>query len=388
MVSRNRPHLIADPQELADLVHRMGATGRVAVDTESASFHRYRDRVYLIQLSSEEEDAILDPLALDHLEPLKRLLADERVEKVFHDADYDLRALDRDYGFRARNIFDTRIAAQLLGESSVSLAALLQKYFGVRLDKRLQRADWSVRPLPEAMLAYAVADTRYLLPLRDRLKKRLEETARWKWAEEEFARLERVRWTAEDQQGPLYRRVKGWGKLTPPERAVLEELLRWREKVAREADRPPFKIIAQEALVQIARSRPRDREALLRAPKVPKKLALRYQDALLRAVASGLESPLVREITRPGDTERSPRMDAAARRRLENLKSLRDRRAKELGIDPGFLCSNAVLQIVALRNPAEAKDLDEIEELRKWQRELLGDQSILATLAEAVRTNA
>lgn len=382
MVFREPPHLIADSRELVDLVNRMGATGRVAVDTESASFHRYRDRVYLIQLSSEEEDAVLDPLALDNLEPLKRLLADERVEKVFHDADYDLRVLDRDYGFRTKNIFDTRIAAQLLGEPAVSLAALLQEYFGVRLDKRLQRADWSLRPLPEAMLAYAVADTRYLLPLRDRLKKRLEETARWKWAEEEFARLERVRWTAEDRQGPLYRRVKGWRKLGPVERAVLEELLRWREEAAREADRPPFKVIAQEALVQIARSRPRDPEALLRVPKVPKKLALRYQDALLRAVATGLDSPLVKETTRPRDPRRSPKMDPGAKRRLENLKGLRDRRAKELGMDPGFLCSNAVLQVVALRNPAEAEDLDQIEELRKWQRELLGDQAILAARAE------
>lgn len=379
-VSREPPCLITDSRELARVVGRMGASGRVAVDTESASFHRYRDRVYLVQLSSEEEDALIDPLAIDELEPLARLLRDESVEKVFHDADYDLRVLDRDYGFSAKNIFDTRIAAQLLGEPSVSLAGLLQKYFGVQLDKRLQRADWSVRPLPEAMLAYAVTDTKYLIPLRDRLQERLEAAGRWEWAKEEFARLEGIRWRADDREGPLYRRVKGAGKLRPRERSVLEALLRWREEVARRADRPPFKIIANEALVEIARHAPRTPGELLNLPRVPEKLALRYGDDLLRAVAAGLRSPLGKETTRPGEKRGAPRMDAAAKQRLENLRKLRDRRAQELGLDPGLLCPNATLQAIALRHPVREEELDRIEELRNWQRALLGEKAILAAL--------
>ncbi|GBD32000.1 Ribonuclease D [bacterium HR33] len=377
------PILITDFQALADLIERISAARRVAMDTESASFHRYRDRVYLIQLSSQEEDAVVDPLALDNLEPLERLLADGSVEKVFHDADYDLRVLNRDYGFSARNIFDTRIAAQLLGEPSVSLAGLLHKYFGVELDKRLQRADWSVRPLPEAMLAYAVTDTKYLLPLRDRLKERLEEAGRWEWAKEEFSRLEGIRWSAEDREGPLYRRVKGSGKLSPIERGVLEALLRWREEAARSADRPPFKIITNEALIEIARRRPRNAEALLRIPRVPKKLASRYRDELLQAVAAGLASPPAEPPDQSTRKRRSPRLDAPAKKRLENLKSLRDRRARELGMDPGLLCSNATLQAIALHNPKREEDLDRIQDLRKWQRSLLGDREIFAALEES-----
>src|SRR3989454_7283139 len=140
----------------------------VAADTEAASFHRYRDRIFLIQLSSPFRTEIIDPLAVEDLSPVGRLLADAKVEKIFHDADYDLRILDRDYGFRARRLFDTRIAAQLAGEPAIGLAALLEKYAGVKLAKEHQKADWSRRPLPPAMLAYAAADTAHLPALRRR----------------------------------------------------------------------------------------------------------------------------------------------------------------------------------------------------------------------------
>src|SRR3989442_1487879 len=144
----------------------------VAADTEAASFHRYRDRIFLVQLSSPRQTAIIDPLAVRDLAPLGDLLADPQVEKIFHDADYDLRILDRDYGFRARRLCDTRIAAQLAGERAVGLAALLDKYLGVKLSKEHQKADWSRRPLPAAMLEYAAADTRHLPALREALQAR------------------------------------------------------------------------------------------------------------------------------------------------------------------------------------------------------------------------
>jgi len=134
----------------------------VAVDTEAASFHKYLDRIYLVQLSTTEHTAVIDPLAVTDLNPVGELLADPAVEKVFHDADYDLRILDRDYRFRAASLFDTRIAAQLAGEPAIGLAALLEKYVGVKLSKAHQRADWSQRPLPPEMLSYAADDTRHL----------------------------------------------------------------------------------------------------------------------------------------------------------------------------------------------------------------------------------
>ena len=187
--------LITTPADLRALAGRLASQPRIALDTEAASFHRYVDRVYLVQLSSEGETALVDPLGVPDLEPLGRLLADPAIEIVIHDADYDLRILNRDYGFRARKLFDTRLAAQFTGEPAVGLASLLEKHFGVKVDKKLQRADWSRRPLTQAMIAYAADDTRYLPQLRDKLEGRLRELHRLAWAQEEFRHLEEIRWT-------------------------------------------------------------------------------------------------------------------------------------------------------------------------------------------------
>ena len=152
--------LIESQADLEALFARLRSAPLLAVDTEAASFHRFIDRVYLLQISSRDETAVVDPLAVESLAPLSLVLADPEVEIVFHDADYDLRLLDREYGFRATAVFDTRIAAQLLNEPGVGLAALLEKYMGVRLDKRFQRADWSARPLSPEMLEYAAGPRR------------------------------------------------------------------------------------------------------------------------------------------------------------------------------------------------------------------------------------
>ena len=200
--------MITTAEDLARLLDRLGRERRIACDTEAASFHRYVDRIYLIQVSSDTETALIDPLALSDLTLLGQLLARADLEVVFHDADYDLRALDRDYGFHAQRVFDTRVAAQLLGEPGVGLAALLLQYFGVHMDKKLQRADWSIRPLTPEMITYAAEDTRYLTRLRDVLADRLHTVGRLGWAEEEFARLEALRWTAPPQDD-AYLRLKG-----------------------------------------------------------------------------------------------------------------------------------------------------------------------------------
>ncbi len=181
--------------ELAAVVAELRAGPLVAVDTEAASFHKYVDRVYLVQLSSRTRTAIVDPLAVGNLSPIGALLVDPAVEKVFHDADYDLRILDRDYGFRAVRLFDTRIAAQLLGEPAIGLGSLLEKHLGIKLSKTHQKADWSQRPLPPAMLAYAADDTRHLPRLRDLLHEQLVSRGRIAWVQEECKRLEELRWT-------------------------------------------------------------------------------------------------------------------------------------------------------------------------------------------------
>ncbi len=176
------PLLLADDAALEAFVGDLQEQDCVALDTEAASYHRYIDRIYLIQISSASRTALVDPLTVSNLKPVSRLLSDPAVEVVFHDADYDLRVLDRDYGFRAKRLFDTRIAAQLLGEPSVGLGPLLEKYFGIKVNKKMQRADWSRRPLTAEMISYAASDTAYLLGLRDELRRRLEKQGRLAWA--------------------------------------------------------------------------------------------------------------------------------------------------------------------------------------------------------------
>src|SRR5687767_11532553 len=181
------------PQQVELFLDDITGVHEIALDTEGASFHRFIDRIYLLQITTRERSAVIDPIPIGAPARLGEILEDREVEVVLHDADYDLRLLHQDYGWHVTNIFDTRIAAQLLGIKSFGLAALLEQYFDVKLDKKHQRADWSMRPLTPDMLEYAAQDTRYLLQLKDHMKGELERRGRLHWAEEAFARLEGTR---------------------------------------------------------------------------------------------------------------------------------------------------------------------------------------------------
>ncbi len=374
------PQLVTDALALRELTARMARAPRIALDTEAASFHRYADRVYLVQVSSDHETALVDPLALTDLSPLGDLLANDQVEVVFHDADYDLRILDRDYGFRARRVFDTRVAAQLLGEPAVGLAALLQKYFSVVLDKKLQRADWSTRPLTAEMIAYAAADTMHLPRLRDLLAERLGAMGRMEWGQEEFRHLEGVRWTGSPTEDG-WLRVKGAKVLPRRSQAVLRALYQWREQTARALDRAPFRVVQNEALLAIARAVPRSPGELLTVRGLPPAVARRYGAQLLAAAEMGLADPLD---SLPVPTRGArPRPDAAQEARLERLKALRNQRASELGLEPGVLCPNGALQAVARVAPRTVAELETIEDLRRWQIAAVGPAAILAAAGDS-----
>lgn len=371
---------VSTPAALAQAVAALRREPRVAADTEAASFHRYRDRIFLVQLSSPTLTAIIDPLAIADLSPVGELLGDPKVEKIFHDADYDVRILDRDYGFRARRLFDTRIAAHLAGEPAVGLAALLEKYAGVKLSKEHQKADWSRRPLPPAMLAYAAADTQHLLPLRVALEEALVRLGRLSWAEEEFLRLENLRWTGGTTEGDeAYLRIKGAKALQPRHLAALREMYRWREGVAAEQDRATFRIIGNDALLAVARTLPRTTSELQAVPGVPAALAARHGAALLDAVRRALALDEA-ELPRVARAPRQPR-DAAVEARIERLKAARNRVAAELGLDAGVLCGRSTLEAVAraVPLPNDRAGLARIEELRRWQIAVLGD-ALLAAL--------
>jgi ribonuclease D len=372
------PTLITDDGTLRSLAERVGRARRVALDTEAASFHRYVDRVYLLQVSSDTETALIDPLAVDDLSPIGRLLADPALEVIFHDADYDLRILHRDYGFEGRRIWDTRVAAQLCGESAFGLGALLDKYFGIRLSKALQRADWSERPLSDAMIAYAAADTAHLPALRDRLAERLTALGRAHWADEEFLRLEGVRWNSRAAEGEEFLAVKGAKTLRPPQLAVLRALWAWRDARARDLDRAPFRVLGHEVLLALARDAPDTAAALERARDVPPAIARRHGTELLaviRAARATPESDWPRVPRRPRD-----RPDPELEARVARLKALRAVRAPAVGLDPGLVCPNGVLAAIGRQQPRTGLDLDAVPDLRRWQREVMGDAAMLAAV--------
>jgi len=347
----------------------------LALDTEGASFHRYVDRIYLLQLSTRDRSAIIDPLPIGKPEELGTLLEDPAVQVVFHDADYDLRLLRQDYGWRVQNIFDTRVAAQLLGIRAFGLAALLEKYFGVKLDKKHQRADWSMRPLTRDMLDYAAQDTMHLLGLRDRLADELKRARRWDWAQEEFTRLEETRWEDEDESS-AFLRMKGARDLNRRELAILRELAAWRNEVARRADRATFRVLGNEPMFDIARGKPGTREALAAIKGMPRSQLDRWASDLLGAVRRGLalpESELPR-FPKAMRWERDPDFDA----RVSALRSVRDAAAVRLDMDPGVLCARDRLEAVARKNPTTMEELDAIAELRRWQVAQLGEDFLKA----------
>ncbi|HEX9164854.1 MAG TPA: HRDC domain-containing protein [Gemmatimonadales bacterium] len=368
--------MIATERELAELLGELGREPVLAIDTEAASFHRHHDRIYLIQVSSRERTAIIDPVALPDLSGLGALLANPGIEAVFHDADYDLRLFDHQYGFRAARLFDTRIAAEFLGEPGLSLAALLERHFGVRMDKRFQRADWSERPLSPEMLAYAAADTVHLVALRNLLGERLEAAGRSAWAEEEFAALTTVRWTLDEDREPGWLRLKGAKRLPPRQLAILREVHGWRVEVASKTDRAEFRILGNEALFAIADRAPRTVEELEKIKGIGRDTLQRRGRNIIAAVNRALalpESKLPR-VERPPRRPREPEIEA----RLGRLKAARAGITGRLGLEAGFAAPNSLLETVARAAPTSLQELAQLSGVRRWQVEAFGEELLRA----------
>ncbi len=347
----------------------------LALDTEGASFHRFLDRIYLLQISTREQSAIIDPLPIGSPPKLGQLLESKNVEVVFHDADYDLRLLHQDYGWHATNIFDTRVASQLLGIKSFGLAALLDQYFQVKLDKKHQRADWSMRPLTPDMLAYAAQDTRYLLQLKDLMKAELKRRGRTHWAEEEFARLEGTRWDAEDSMDGFLR-IKGARDLSRRELAVLREVANWRNTVAAQLDRATFRVIGNEVLLEIARRAPKSPSELGAIKGMPKGMIERAGAHIVAGIQRGMDTP-------EADLPKIPKgqrwnKDRDFDDKVGRLKAVRDAAAARLELDPGVLCSRERLENVARSGAKTVEDLAAVPDLRRWQIEEMGEGFVRA----------
>jgi ribonuclease D len=368
---------IRNEEGVRSLAAELARAPLFAADTEAAGYHRYHDRICLLQISTRERTFLVDTLALDALPELQGFFASAEHEVVFHDADYDLRLLARDYGIRVGGLFDTKLAAQLLGEPAIGLGALVEKYAGAKLDKKHQRADWAQRPLPPELLAYAAEDTRHLPVLRDRLKEELERAGRLHWAEEEFGIREDARPEPDQPNGDGYLRLKNTRDLTPRQMAALRELYEWREEVARRRDVATFRVIGNEVLLAIARGMPQDTRQLARLDGVPASTADRHGVELMAAVQRAIdlpESALPRRERQPRRPPPDPEFEAL----VEKLKRARDAVAQELNVDRGFLMPRQQLEDVARLRPQQAEHLLRVTEMRRWQVEALGERLLAA----------
>lgn len=360
--------LIITIADLESLVARLTAQPRVAVDTESNSLHAYRERLCLLQFSTPEEDALIDPFPLPDLKPLAALFADPRIEKIFHAAEYDLIVMQSQYQLEFNNLFDTMIAARILGRKKVGLGSLLEEDFNIQLEKRFQRADWGARPLLPALLDYARMDTHYLIQLRDKLRADLDERGRWPLAQEDFARLPALaRAARQGEELDEVWRVKGSRDLHPRQAAILQELAEYRAQRAAQADLPLFKIIGDSTLMAITKAAPGSLDELKLIDGMTEGQVRRHGKALLAAVQRGQQSPPLR---RP---RRSP-YDEAYFERLEKLRAWRKAAAKELDVESDVVLPRDIMEATARANPRVQAELEPIFATVPWRLAAYGEQ--------------
>jgi ribonuclease D len=338
----------------------------IAVDTESNSLYAFRERVCLVQFSAGEKDWLVDPLALGDLSPLGPLFSDPAIEKVFHAAEYDVLCLKRDFGFQFASLFDTLTAARILGRKEVGLGSILAAEFGVEQDKRHQRANWGIRPLPPELLHYAVQDTRYLIPLRRRLAEALQEKGLWELAQEDFQRVYLVENHAAEEEAAWWR-VPHASELTPQQAAVLQELCRYRDSVARLLDRPRFKVMGSETLFALAQNCPGRLEDLRGLPGMTQPQVRRHGRAILQAVARGLEAE-------PLDFPKPRRPDERYLQRLDRLREWRKAKGRELGVESDVVLPKDLVHALAEAAPRDAQSLAIVMQTAPWRLEHWGDE--------------
>lgn len=347
----------------------------LALDTEASSFHRYRERICLIQLSTRTKTWLIDPLAIDDMSSLGKALADAKTEWVIHDADYDLRMLKRMWGFKVKNVFDTMVSVELLNEPELGLAANLKKHFGVELNKKFQKADWSKRPLPADMLAYAAMDTMHLIALRDILKKDLEARGRMPWAQEEFEALVHIPFAPVEEE-PGFLRIKGAKALKPRQLAVLRELHAWREGLAEKLDRAPFMVLGNDVMIEASKDPPVDLKAFAQRKGVGDSIIQRSGPAIMKAIAKGMALPK-EEWPRVPKPKRYDR-DDDYEERFKRLKKKRDEIAIARDLRQGIVCPNHVLADIARLLPGDIEALSGIEGMSKWQVREFGEDLLKA----------
>lgn len=358
-------------QDLLNMATHLQKERAIGVDLESDSLFHFPERVCLVQISTPLQNFLVDPLALEDLSPLGPVFADSKIRKVFHGADYDIRSLDRDFGIRIHSLFDTQVAARFLGIRETGLASLLKARLGVGIEKKYQKKDWSQRPLPDPMIAYAAEDSRHLIALAGGLEEGLIAKGRISWVENECLLQSKVRHMPPGRD-PLFLKFKGAGKLSRRGLAVLEAILKFREDMARQRHRPPFKILANEPIMEMAEKRPKTKSGLKAIKGFSSRQINTLGDSLLSKIGEALSLPDESLPVYPLKKRKS--FDPEVSKRIKALKKWRSRRALELDLDQALVCNNAQILSLSLADPKKPRDLRGVGEIKDWQRKVFGDE--------------
>ncbi len=362
---------IRTPAELEQFVSRISQEKIIAVDLEADSMFHFQEKVCLLQMAGNGENVVIDPLEVNDLSALAPIFKDKDVCKVFHGSDYDVRSLYRDFSIEINNLFDTQLASMFMGQRETSLGAVVCNRFGIELDKRYQKKDWSQRPLPDGMIEYAASDVYHLIPLARMLMDELKEKGRLDWVKEECDYLSEVR-PMENGSDPLFLRFRGAGRLPRRNLAALEGLLQYRRKLAEQKDRPLFKVISNTALLKIATEMTQTPQAMEAARCLSAKQIRIYGKPLSAIVKKA--NALAEKDLPSYPRKRRPSVSPKVPERIKIIKAWRDRLADGLGLDPALLFNKALMTAIAVKKPADRQGLRNVEGIRNWQVKAFGEE--------------
>lgn len=365
------PVWVSDTEALGNMIADIACQTRVAVDTESNSLHAFREKVCLLQFSTPSADYIVDPLALKDLGGLAPIFSEPSIEKIFHASEYDLICLRRDFGFSFSNLFDTMHAARVLGYPAVGLDRLLGDKFGIKIDKRHQKANWAARPLTKEQIHYARLDTHYLFDLRDTLEAELMQSTRLQFAREDFERACRIEDAKPKMNGASWERFSGRKDLTQRELTVVAHLCQFRDREAERLDRPPYKVVMDDVLIALAKNPPEAKVDLSAAGLSEKQIRI-WGDMVFGAIQRGLEAPLVEK------KRDDPKSDAVLRR-LEKLKVWRKQKGMDLKVESDIILPKPYLALLSEHPPKDLADLKSLMKDAPARLEIFGVE-ILKTL--------
>ena len=368
--------LVKSELELVEAVSLLKNCTEIAIDTESNGMYAYKERVCLIQVATADHCFIIDTLLIEDMTPLDKIMSDRNVLKILHGSDYDLRCLNRDYGFNLRSLFDTQIGARFLGDTRPNLGSVLDIYLDVQIKKshKLQTSNWGLRPLSYEALEYAASDVEHLIDLHEELTQRLEKLDRYPWVYEECQRLEQIKYVEPLAPDVAFLNLRGSKKLTPSGLAILKGLFLWRDTKASVKDVPPSRILTNDDLIELCLQaeslRSTNRVTILKVltegARVNPSIPYNYLDEILDILVQAVDAP---EVHRPEQRRINSFKDPEAKDRLHLLKQWRQNRAACLSLDPSLIWPVKSLERIAIETDRWHTEVTDLENssVRSWQ---------------------